>query len=159
MSIFKRFKDAVSEILRFKCYICKCTIENNNYVIVPKTDDLCFNPFPVEISSGDYICPNCYQKYVQDIHNKYNQALEFYNEVHTYPSSYQGKIHVKNDYKELDSDFYHNKEMALRQLKITAMFLGFDTIYDITYDYELETDDNYTYKIWCASGKAATKYM
>jgi hypothetical protein len=124
---------------------------------VPSTEDLCFNPFSAKIDAGDYLCRDCYRKYVEDIYTRYNRALESYNEVHTYPATYQGKIPVIDEFEELKSDFYRYREMALQQLKVSAIFLGYNIIYDVTYNSETQSDDNYTYSIWCASGKAAIK--
>ncbi len=116
-------------------------------------------------------CPYCEQLINVESHNlrtfgdEYHwcpvciSCLEKAESVSTYPASYQGKIPIDTNYRihDVESLYFREKENALDELKLRAINKGCNAVYNVVYSKDHDTEGNYVFSIWRASGKAFIK--
>lgn len=142
-----------------KCDLCGELYQKDKFRCVPSFSKLLLNPFKKEIlsESDNEICEYCYEKHIKPIEIAYEKALSDAKNIKTYPVTYQGKVSVdystsNSNYK---SEYLEEKEASLEQLKVTAAYLSYDVIYDVSYDKETNTNGNYRFATWSAKGTMA----
>ena len=107
--------------------------------------------------TGRY-CEECASSGAFSDVDAYEAAIESWESVETWPATYKGRVRVHSSPKhKIVSDFFRDRDDALDQLKVGAMFLECNAIMEVKYNYEKRTSDNYTYKVWRATGIACKK--
>lgn len=150
------------ECLKYCCIEC--------HESLPDTGYLAFNPFS-DIEITDYVlcnetvCIKCYKEKVAPIEEKYEKSKSKSDSIEVFSSNYKGDVPYKKNAKrkEITSSFRRDRDDALKELRVTADYLGYDLIYDRKWDKKTESkpsntgDGTYKYSVWAASA-TATKH-
>jgi len=168
-----------------RCYICghkdtsflwmgtmvwKCQICEKNYCSKCGKRNFDYNPIEPYLDDNSIIfasaiCPNCIPKYEQEYDlylKKIKEAKKEYDAIKIYSKNYQGKVDIIGSTKELTSEFYEDRDEAIKELKKRAAYLKYNTIKDVSFIKEKdseETDNGETYYFttWACKGVACNK--
>ncbi len=148
----------------YQCKQCLkyCCIECHKHL--PKTNYLTFDPFS-DIEITDYVlcsetvCKYCYREKINPIKEKYKKSKRESGGIEIFSSKYEGKIPYESGAgrKKISSSFRRDRDEALKELRVTADYLGYDLIYDRKWDKKTKSepsntgDGTYKYSVWSAS--------
>jgi len=105
------------------------------------------------------ICEECWEKEGKPYEAAYRQALVSADDVETWSINYKGIVPVDARGQLLTSDWSRNKTANVRQLKVAAAFLGFDTLIEVDGEKHREgCDGNHRYRLWQATARTG-KYI
>lgn len=125
--------------------------------------DVCSNcsekaPLTTELliySPDAMICKNCLPM-AQDVERKYSNALANVDNIVLWPATYKGNLPI-NHFKQtqwISSEWIQYKSKAERNLRIRALFDGFDILTEVTFNQRHANKGNYEYTEWQAIGLA-----
>lgn len=111
--------------------------------------------------AGDY-CSNCWGQQVAPVVEKYKTSQQNASSVELVSVNYKGKINIDQNVQPtiLKSSWYKNREDAESSLKLSAAFLGCDTVLEFALEKNSKDEPSntgkgrYTRSIWRATGKA-----
>ena len=109
-------------------------------------------------TDSEVFCKKCFISEEEE-YNKYQLAVERQAEVETWSKNFRGRIPIKAGATEIaiQTDIFLDKDDALKSLKVTAIYLGFNIIYKVNYVPNTASSENYKYTTWRAEGIATTK--
>lgn len=94
----------------------------------------------LESTNVALLCSDCYRERLSKVKRKYTDAYSKMNQVKTYPASYQGRFKLDSSV-EPKIETYHfsgGKWNTVNKMKFWAAWEGYDIIYNITYEYDLD---------------------
>lgn len=124
---------------RYHCYGCKGVRCRDCLTPAPSQEWL--SEQRLEAKEGDGYCTGCVTSIVNPFVRRYNEALTRAYEMEHWSINYQGKPPYIFDgpTRALISDEFKIKADAIRQLKVTAAFVGFDLLIKVETHHRLET--------------------
>lgn len=104
------------------------------------------------------ICPKCLKEKTNQYSN-YDNAKRVFNDIETISINYKGPLKIiKGSEKEkIVTLFWKDKDDALMSLKISAAFINCNTLYNVKYETELDSEGNFIFKRYQYSGIPALK--
>ena len=84
------------------------------------------------------ICKNCFDNSLRRLKDKFDDAYINMNQVETYPATYKKAINLDTSVKpKIDTYYmYGGKWNTINIMKFWAWYNGYDTIYNMTFNYD-----------------------
>ncbi len=137
-------ESSIYESERRKCGICGASRCHKCIVYEP------FSKIPKYDFSENY-CDVCCQN--DKNYKNYQRALHGdQNKIEVFSARYKGAIPVTEKILNAKSGKYRDKLEALNELKFLALFLEGTILYDLNYHQDTDSEGNYIYSIWSATG-------
>lgn len=151
----KKLRQEELERLKVPCLRC-----NNKFL---KDQDLSYivyelpNYWTIKIDSDKQLCEECIivietQKY-EEAERKINDDNMFHSIKHL--GRWKSNIDDTSSKKDVSSDYYENQDDAKKELCIRAYQEGFDVVINGRFDRITESDGNFKYALWKATGDFA----
>lgn len=144
---------------RHQCLDCSATKCAACLRIAPPLPGV--NPAPYRPGTR---CHACFEERIAPMLRSYERALSDEASVETWPTTYAGRVPVDPAEEQLKvaSTWHREKDDALEQIRITALFLGFDIVYKVRFERDTDSEPGtgkgvHKFSIWQAHGVAARR--